>query len=460
MEKPMRWKGVLAITLIIIVVAAIAVFRIERSDQPQEIETVLAPTVDVDTISVDTGFGWVSAEGMVVPLREAPLSVPSSGQVAEIAVGEGDRVSEGDPLLRLEAVEQENALQQARANLSLAEAGLESAQAELAAAQGEKTLAELGVEAAGAQLAYLEAGPTDEQIAVAESGVNAAEAGISAAAGNQALVLEGTQPTQLLAAESQLVLAQVSEKEVRDALFDAKGDEKTRLEDQLLAAVTNVNAAQAALAELQGGPSQSERLSAGSAVAAAIARRDEAQAQLELLRSGATEEALEVARAEVQQAEAKLVRAELASARAEVAVAQAQSGIQQAETDVVAAQIALNQMTLEAPFDGAVANIAYRPGEVASPGVAAVEVVDFDGWLVETTDLNEQDVVALAVGFPAEIRLDALPGETLTGTVTKISPASNVVAGDVRYTVTIRLDDTGDLPLRWGMTTLVDIEVE
>jgi HlyD family secretion protein len=459
MDEKISWNGIQLIPLFIII-STVAVLVIGCSEGAQGIETGPEPTVDVDAISVDTGFGFVTAEGMVVPLREAPLSVPLSGRIAEITVAEGDRVSKGDLLLQLAAAEQETALQQARANLSLAEANLESAQAELAAAQGEKELAELGVEEAETQLAYLEAGPTEEQIAVAESRVNAAEAGISAAAGNQSLVLEGTQATQILAAESRLVLAQLAEKQVRDELFDAKGDKKIRLEDQLLAAVTNVNAAQAALTELHGGASQSERLSAGSAVAQAMARRNEAQAQLELLRSGASEEALEVARVEVRQAEAKLTRAELATAQAELAVAQAQAGIEQAEADVTAAQIALNQMTLEAPFDGTIAKIAYRPGEVASPGVAAVDVVDFDSWLVETTDLNEQDVVALAVGFPAEVRLDALPGETLTGTVTKISPASNVVAGDVRYTVTIRLDDPGDLPLRWGMTALVDIEVE
>ena len=93
------------------------------------------------------------------------------------------------------------------------------------------------------------------------------------------------------------------------------------------------------------------------------------------------------------------------------------------------------------------------------PTSPAVQVADFDGWLVETTDLSEQDVVALVAGFPAEVRLDAFPGETLNGTVIKISPVATVVAGDVRYVVTIRLDDPGDLPLRWGMTTVVDIEV-
>jgi multidrug resistance efflux pump len=458
MGKQLSWKGTKIIPLLIIV-AVIAGLTVGCSEGPQKIQTAPAPTVDVDTISVDTGVGWVSAEGMLIPLQEAPLSVPISGRVAEIIVAEGDQVSEGEPLLRLESAEQETALRRAQAGLSLAEANLESAQGELAAARSEKALAELGVEAAEIQLAYLQAGPAASQITVAESGVNLAEAGISAAAGNQALVLEGPQQALILAAEARLRLAQAAEKQARDTLNAASGDENTVLEDQLVSAVANVNAAQAALVALQGGASPSERLAAGSAVTAANARRDEAQAQLDLLLSGAGEEELEIARVSVRQAKARLARAEQAVVQAELAVAQAQAGIEQAKAAVVVDQIMLDQLTLKAPFDGTVSAIAYRPGEVASPGVAAVEVVDFDGWLVETTNLNEQDVVALAVGFPAEIRLDALPGETLDGTVTKISPASTVVAGDVRYTVTIRLDDPGDLPLRWGMTALVDIEV-
>lgn len=455
----MNWKRVLSIPIYLMMVAVSVIFISSCTEQPQA-ATVTPPTVDVDTITVDTGVSWVTAEGMVTPLREAPLSVPVAGRVAEIAVAEGDRVAEGDPLLRLESTNQEAALQQAQASLGLAEANLESAQAELAAAQSEQTLAALGVEAAEDELAYLEAGPAAEEIAIGESMVKAAEAGVSAASGNQALVTEGTRPAQILAAESQLLLAQAAEKQARDALNQADGDGKAGLEEELRAAVTNVRAAQAALDELQSGASQSERLAAGLAVTQAIARRDEAQAQLELLRSGAGVEAIEVAQVELQQAEARAARAEKAVTQAETAVLRAQAGIEQAEVAVAAAQVGLDQMTLKAPFDGTVATIAYQPGEVALPGMPAVEVVDFDGWLVETTDLNELDIVALAVDFPAEVRLDALPGETLSGRVIKLSPSSTVEAGDVRYKVTIRLDDPVDLPLRWGMTALVDIEVE
>jgi multidrug efflux pump subunit AcrA (membrane-fusion protein) len=82
------------------------------------------------------------------------------------------------------------------------------------------------------------------------------------------------------------------------------------------------------------------------------------------------------------------------------------------------------------------------------------------GWLVETTDLTELDVVAVAVGYPAEVRIDAIPDEVLQGTVTDIATVANPARGDVNYTITIELEETADLPLRWGMTAFVDIDVE
>ena len=42
---------------------------------------VEAPVVDVDTVSVDTGVGIVSAEGQILPLRDAALAFQGPGQV-------------------------------------------------------------------------------------------------------------------------------------------------------------------------------------------------------------------------------------------------------------------------------------------------------------------------------------------------------------------------------------------
>lgn len=456
----MNWRRILIIVLVLVVIAAVAFFVFQRQSQPEEEAVAESTASGANAIAIETGVDTVGAEAMIVPLRDTSLSFPLSGQVTEIFVTEGDQVSVGDPLLSLDASEQEIAVNQAQVGLAQAEANLQSAQAGLLAAQAARNLAELGLASAQAQLALVEAGPSDEQIAVSELGVNAAEAGISAAAGNQALVLESVPSAQIIAAEAQLQAARASEKQVRDSLNAADGDEERILEDQLIAAVANVNAAQAALDELQSGATQSERASASLAVSQAAAQRDAAQAQLELLLAGAREEQLEVARVGVQQAEAALAEAELAVTQAETAVTQAEAGLLQAEAGLEASQTALDLMTLNAPFAGIVADIALEIGEVASPNRPAVVISNSDGWLVETTDLKEQDVVALAVGFPAEVFVDALPDETLTGTVTDISPISRVVDGDVTYVVTVQLDDTGDLPLRWGMTANVAIDTE
>jgi HlyD family secretion protein len=460
----MNWRRILIIAFVVIIIA-VGGFFVFQQFGPQEEETEDTQANDPNTTTVDTGVDVVGAEGTLVPLRHVQLSVPLSGQVAELFVAEGDEVAEGDPLLRLDTADQEVALQQAQAGLTQAEANSESAQAGLAVAESAKAMAELGVKSAETQLALVEAGPTAEQIAVSELGVSAAEAGITAAAGNQALVVESAPSAQILAAEARLRAAQAAEKQVRDSLDDANGSDKERLEEQLVAAVANVNAAQAALDEVRQGATQAQRLSAGSAVVQSSAQRDAAQAQLDLLLAGAREEQLEVARVGVQQAEAALGEAELAAALAETAVAQAEAGVQQASATVNAAQKALDLMTLEAPFGGTVADLAIELGEVASPGFPVVTIADFDGWLVETTDLKEFDVVALAVDFPVDLVLDAFPGEDLRGTVTDIDAIGRFEdqfkqSGDILYKITILLDDPGDLALRWGMTADVTIDTD
>ena len=459
----MNWRRILLIVIVLIVIAGGALFFLQRSTESDE-QTPEIEAVDVNTVTADTGLDTVFAEGEVVPLRSAELSVPLSGQVAELLVTEGDQVSEGDPILRLDSTDQEITLDQARAGLAQAEANLESAKAGLAAANSARRLAELDVSAAEAQLALVEAGPTTQQIRVAERGVDAAEAGISAASGNQALTIEGAPAAQILAAEAQLRAAQTAEKQLRDAVNDTSGEEKRRLEDQLIAAVAIVNAAEAALEETRAGATSAERFAASSAVSQAASQRDAAEAQLALLLEGAREEQVDVARVGVQQAEARMAEADLAVSRAETAVAAAKAGVQQAHAAIDAAQKALDLMTLNAPFAGTIAELAVELGEVASPGRPTVTLADFDGWLVETTDLTEFGVVSLAIGSPVEVALDAFPDETLSGTVSDIARIGQYEnqfeqKGDILYLVTVELDDEGDLPLRWGMTATVDIDV-
>ena len=88
-------------------------------------------------------------------------------------------------------------------------------------------------------------------------------------------------------------------------------------------------------------------------------------------------------------------------------------------------------------------------------------------WLVETADLTELDVAAVALGAPAAARADALPDVALTGVVSDISPVAREVRGDTTYKVFGagtkafwgRLKQTLSLPAgRYRLTTPVWVD--
>lgn len=454
----------IVVSLIVMIVLGGGLIGCQDDSQDSQAESQ-EPTVDVNTLAVDTGLDVVSAEGQIVPLRHVNLSFQVNGQVAEILVEEGDQVNMEDPLLRLEASDQGAAVSQAEAALAQAEATLASANAQLEAAEAGVAVAEAGVTTASAQLALLQADPTEEQIAASESSVAVAEAGIEQAAGNRDVVLEGPTEAQIRAAEAEVAAAVTARRPIQEGLsqivrFEGSEEAEEQARIRLNAAEARVNAAQAALNELQEGATEAQRLAASAAVAAAAAQRDAAQAQLDLLLADAKPEQIRVAEIGVEQANASLTDAQLAVTQAEAGVAQAEAGVTQAQAALEAAQATLERMTLAAPFAGRVGDISVKPGEVVSPGVPVVALADFGGWLVKTTDLTELDVVSVAVGLPVDVRVDALPDEVIAGTVTDISRVSTLTRGDVTYEVTVRLEETSDLPLRWGMTAFVDIDVE
>jgi HlyD family secretion protein len=411
---------------------------------------------------VETDLGVVSAEGQIVPLRDAALSFQGAGQVAEILVTAGEVVAADAPLVRLDAADQESALEQALAGLAQAEANLTTAQAGMGQAETAVSAAQVGVSAAEANLALVKAEASPEQIAVSQASVAIAAASVTQASGNQSVVLESATDAQIQAAQAQLRAAEAAQKPLQDSLGqigDRDFDGREILELQYNAAVAQVNAAQVALNELQAGATEAERRAAFGAVSAAAAQRDAAEAQLNLLLAGAKAEQITVAEAGVQQAQAAVTEAELGLAQAATAVTQAEAGVTQAQAAVDVAQEALDQMTLTAPFAGTVGNVAVELGELVVPGAPVVTLADFSGWQIETTNLNELDIVAVKNGLSVEITVDALPGETLVGTVAEIADTAAVVQGDVTYVVTIDLEPRPDLPLRWGMTVFVNIDV-
>jgi HlyD family secretion protein len=436
-------------------------YRQYLAPQPEE-DTAVTP---LNMLSVNTDVDVVSSEGQIVPRRHANLSFQMGGRVAAVLVNEGDVVAVGEPLLRLEATDLENGVAQAELAVAQAEAGWQVAQQQLALAQAGVTEAQVGISAAETQLALLTADPSPEQIALTASQVAIAEAGITQAAADRDLVLEGVDASQLRAAEAQLNAAVAQRRPIRDAYdqilrLGITGDTEEQTRYQLTAAEADVIAAQAALAALNEGATSAQRQAAVAAVQLAESQQAIAQARLDLLLAGVKPEQITMAEIGVMQAENGVVQAETAVTQAEAAVAQAQAGITQAQAALTAAQTALDRATLTAPFAGTIANLTIETGEVVAAGSPIVTLADFGDWQIETSDLTELDIVAVAIGLPVAVNVDALPGEVLRGTVSDIAAISGVTRGDVTYRVTIDLAEADEFPLRWGMTVFVDIDVD
>ena len=161
---------------------------------------------------------------------------------------------------------------------------------------------------------------------------------------------------------------------------------------------------------------------------------------------------LEQAQAELARAQKEYDTLSSGSDSGEKAVAEAQH--EAANANLVAARAALADVELRAPFDGTVAGLKVKTGESVSPGQIAVSIADFSGWIVKTTDLTELDVVALSEGQAVSITLDAIPDQALDGKISVIGQNYSEKQGDIVYEVTVEL--TESLPtMRWGMTAVV-----
>ncbi len=357
-----------------------------------------APT----TTPKHTRTAGASAQGYIVPVHRADLAFRISGRVAQMLVAEGDQVKAGQPLIKLQDAELKAALAQTQADL-----------------------------------ARLQASARPEEVAAAQASLDVAQGQVKAATIELDRVQSGTQQAaDLAAAQAQLAQAQSQLKTVRDG-YDSittaidlvkqygRGggglglrEKQTRV--QLTAAQAAYDATQKRVALAQMGASDDLR-AAQARLGIATAQRDAAQAQLDLLQAGATVEQIDVAKARVTQAQATL-----------------------------------DEATLVAPFDGTVAQLSVNAGEFIAPSVRLISVADLTRWQVETDDLSEVDVVNVQPGAEATITLDALPGVTLHGQVTSITPRSAVKRGDVTYTVQVAITDP-DSRLKWGMTASVDI---
>ncbi len=353
-------------------------------------------TAPTSTPSAPTpGPDTVIATGHLVPNQSVYLTFLASGRVDEVLVQKGDHVSWGQVLVRL-------------GDRQLAAAALVGAQAQVIAAQQAYDLLvrTAGLVNAQAWQSYMDSQKAHAmaQLAWDRLDLNSIQEDIDTA---QADVT--SRKTDLENAQKDL-----------DKYSNLAANNVTRksYEDKLRTAQINYDTAIQKLESLI-----NKRDLVHAALNTALAAEIEAKRTFENTQNGPDSDKL------------VLVQAQLDAARSQAA----------------AAQSALDNYDLKAPFAGRVADVNVSVFQMVSPQTWAVALADTSLWYVDTSDLTEMDVVKISIGQAVQVTADALPGTTMTGVVESISEAPKVQGGDVLYTVHILLNNP-DPGLLWGMT--------
>jgi multidrug resistance efflux pump len=346
--------------------------------------------------------GKVSTEGRLVPVKYSILGFQTGGELDKILVSEGQAVKQGDLLAQLGKREaQEAALAQANMELVSAQQALDklNENAALARTQSGQALVDARKAKSEAQKALDDLDTEDFRSELDD----------------RILAIQN--------AKDKLDNAQ----EDLDKYKDLSEDNATRKKAQ-----TTYDDAKKAYddAVYERDTLQNQLDAAQAALDAAQARLDDAQKQFDARRDGPDADDL----------------------------AQAQARLDNTTAQVAAAQRALDNMDLTAPYGATVVDLNdLEQGELVTAGKAVVTLADFANWMVETRDLNELDVVKVEVGQKVSVVPDALPDLGLSGEVESIDRLFTERSGDILYTVRIRLKDS-DPRLRWGMTVTVTIE--
>jgi multidrug resistance efflux pump len=348
-----------------------------------------------NSIPIVQDSGSVVSQGNLVPKDYMYLAFTGGGHVAEILVQQGDSVTAGQVLARL------GDRQQYQANLTGAQLEVENAQQAL-----NDLNTNIDTASANAWLALLDANQRVIQAETAWDSVDTDE------------YQRRIDDAELRVSDTQTALDDAQTEFDKYANLDVNNPTRTAAETALNNAQHNHDTAVQERDQLT-----IDRDRAEATLQLARAIQAQAQRDYDSTRQGPDPDQLTLAQMRLESAQAHLV----------------------------AAQAALDNLDLKAPFNGTVVDVNVSVGELVGSDKWAVLVADFSAWYVETSDLTEREVVKISTGQGATITPDALPDLQLTGEVTEIADMFNVQAGDVLYQVRLRVDQP-DPKFRWGMT--------
>jgi membrane fusion protein (multidrug efflux system) len=326
------------------------------------------------------------------------ISAKISGRVNDVLVRGYQRVRKGEPLVEIDPIDAQIALQQAQAGLEAARTRVGQAAAALVAQRHQAVAALAQAQAAQSAAAarvpqsqttvMLEDQTVRETIAMARAQLSAAEAQVGSSRSTLVKARNDLARAKDLFAQGAVAAQQVDQAQ---AAYDAAAAQDHSAGDA-------VGQTRAALAR-----AQAEQLNVPirrQDVTAALAQQAQAAAGLETARAG-----FDV----VAQREA-----ELAFARA---------GVAQAEAQLAAARQQLRYTQVTAPDDAVVgSDVPIQAGQVVQPGQTLLTLVFSSSKWVQA-NFKETQLGRVRVGQPAVVRVDLL-GRTFHGRVERLGPAT------------------------------------
>lgn len=379
--------------------------------------------------------GPLRASGTVEAV-EVVVGPETAGRVAEVYVDEGDEVTAGQPLLRLDDTllrarrdQAEAALEAARATRRTAETSLQAARLNLERALAAARAAEAPLR----ESAWRQTTPSafdqpvwyfqrQEELRAAEHEVQAAREALEAERRALEDLLQEPRFAALAEIEARLAQAREAYRVAQEVLdLSRRARDNAELRD---VAESLFEAAEAELEDVQSEYEQAlsdsdaeALLEARARLAAAHARYDEARDRLDALRTGEHSLEVQAARMAVEQAEA--------------ALAQAEAAVRQAEAELAALDLQLERLTVTAPIDGVVLLREVEPGEVLQPGATALTLGRLDDLRI-TVFIPEDRYGQLRLGQRARVEVDSFPGETFEARVVRIAERAEFTPRNVQ----------------------------
>ena len=409
-QKKSIWGPILIILLIILIIAAAGAFFVVRLNLTQQLTRVdsVISSLSVATTRVKEGVFDLTMKNIVGTVRSGrsvDLNWQTSGTVAEVPVKVGDQVRKDDLLAFLDE--------------STLDLDVITAQLDILDAEDD----------------YKKLISNPEKIASTLSTMVQAEQTLEDAQKKlDSMDMSRVTDVNLLIARESAILAEVK-----------YGRALLKFED-LRYAPLDSEPRKKALGDVGGYRTVRDN---------ALAEYNWYLGEIDQLELQTREAAVELAKAELEEAQYQYQKALNGPTEAEK---------MQAQAKIDAYQKKIDSSKIIAPFGGTVTQIDAKPGDVitydsstAARNIFAMRIDDISTFYIDFT-VSELYVNSIREGMPVRVSFAAIPGKIYNGTVYKVSDVGTQNAWNITFNVTIAIDNA-DSDIKSGMTADLTIEV-